>query len=153
MHDHTDSMRCIIFVQLQRIGSALLASAQSVRAHLDLCKMSLLLTKANLANLGVHQYTDDGGLLPELLQISLNALATIRVLLAVVAEGLLLALVPVCTTPIKSPHNFWYGFASGKVLLAGISEAVMIIIKPTETCVCWSTATYDWGKVSFFLSA
>ena len=57
--------------------------------------MSLLLTKANLANLGVHQYTDDGGLLPELLQNSLYALATIRVLLAVVAEGLLLALVPV----------------------------------------------------------
>ena len=91
-------MRCIIFVQLQRIGSALLASAQSVRAHLDLCKMSLLLTKANLANLGVHQHTDDSSLFPQLLQISLNALASIRVLLAVVAEGLLLALVPVCTT-------------------------------------------------------
>ena len=47
--------------------AALLADAHSVRAHLDLCKMSLLLTKASLANLGVHQHTDDGGLLPQLL--------------------------------------------------------------------------------------
>ena len=47
--------------------AALLADAHSVRAHLDLCKMSFLLTKANLANLGVHQHTDDGGLLPQLL--------------------------------------------------------------------------------------
>lgn len=92
-------------------------------AHLDLCKVSLLLTKANLANLGVHQNADDSGLLPELLQIGLNALATIRVLLAVVAEGLLLALVPMCITPIRSPSNSLYRLASGKVLLAGISEA------------------------------
>ncbi len=113
--------------------------------------MSLLLTKADLANLGVHQHTDDSGLLPQLLQISLNALATIRVLLAVVAEGLLLALVPVCTTPIRSPSNNLYCLASGKVLLVGISEAVPIVAEPTETCVCWSTAVYDWGKVSVFL--
>ena len=101
--DHyADCTRCITLIQLQRPRSALLANAQTVCAHLDLCKVSLLLTKANLANLGVHQHTDDSGLFPQLLQISLNALATIRVLLAVVAEGLLLALVPVCNTPVKS---------------------------------------------------
>ncbi len=70
------------------------AVALSVGAHLDLCKVSLLLAKANLANLGVDQHTDDSGLLPQLLQVSLNALAAITVLLAVVAESLLLALVP-----------------------------------------------------------
>ena len=56
--------------------------------------MSLLLPKANLANLGVDQQADHRGLLPQLLQISLNALAAVSVLLAVMAESLLLALVP-----------------------------------------------------------
>ena len=56
--------------------------------------MSLLLSEADLANLGVDQQANDSGLLPQLLQVSLNALATISILLAVVTESLLLALVP-----------------------------------------------------------
>ena len=56
--------------------------------------MSLLLSKPNLANLGVDQQANDSGLFPQLFQVSLNALATISILLAVVTESLLLALVP-----------------------------------------------------------
>ena len=143
LYHYADCTRCITLIQLQRPRSALLANAQVVHAHLDLCKMSLLLTKANLANLGVHQHTDDSGLFPQLLQISLNALATIRVLLAVVAEGLLLALVPVCNNPIGSPSS------SLNRLLAKCCWRTLV--KPTKTCVCWSTAAYERGNVSFFL--
>lgn len=56
--------------------------------------MSLLLPKANLANLGVDQQANDSGLFPQLFQVSLDALAATSILLAVVAESLLLALVP-----------------------------------------------------------
>ena len=56
--------------------------------------MGLLLSEPNLADLGVDQQADDSGLLPQLLQVSLNALAAVSILLAVVAESLLLALVP-----------------------------------------------------------
>ena len=56
--------------------------------------MSLLLSKANLANLGVDQQANDSGLFPQLFQVSLNALTAISILFAVVAESLLLALVP-----------------------------------------------------------
>lgn len=56
--------------------------------------MGLLLSEADLADLGVDQQADDSGLLPQLLQVSLNALAAVSIFLAVVAECLLLALVP-----------------------------------------------------------
>lgn len=56
--------------------------------------MGLLLSKADLADLGVDQQANNSGLLPQLLQVSLDALAAISILLAVVAESLLLALVP-----------------------------------------------------------
>ena len=71
-----------------------LTACWHVGRYLDLCKVSLLLSKANLANLGVYQQTDDCGLLAQLLQVSLDALAAISILLAVVAESLLFALVP-----------------------------------------------------------
>lgn len=64
------------------------------KCHLNLCKVGFLLAKADLANLGVCQDTDDCGLLPQLVKVGLNALAAISILLGIVAERLLLALVP-----------------------------------------------------------
>ena len=72
-----------------------MGAACNTQQYLDLSKVGLFLAKANLANLGVCQHTDDCGLLPQLVQVCLNALAGIAVLLGIVAEGLLLALVPV----------------------------------------------------------
>ena len=63
--------------------------------YLNLSKVSLLLSKANLANLSVSQDTDDCGLFPQLVKVSLNALAAVSILLGIVAECLSLALVPV----------------------------------------------------------
>ena len=70
--------------------------------HLDLSKVGLLLAKPNLANLCVYKDTDDCRLLPQLIQVSFNGLAAICVLLAVMAESLLLALVPGEKTVQKS---------------------------------------------------
>ena len=71
-------------------------------SHLDLSKVGLLLAKPNLANLCVYKDADDCSLLPQLIQISLNGLAAICILLAVMAESLLLALVPGRKTVQKS---------------------------------------------------
>lgn len=61
--------------------------------------MGLLLSEAELLDLGVGEHTDDGAVLLQCLQLSLNLLLAVRVLLGVLGEGLPLGLVPVLVEP------------------------------------------------------
>lgn len=63
---------------------------------LDLHQVGLLLLERGLGNLGVGEYTHDGAVLLDALEVAGDALAALLgVLLGVLGEGLLLALVPV----------------------------------------------------------
>ena len=77
--------------------------------------MGLLLAEADLANLGVCQNTDDCGLLPQLVKVGLNALAAISILLGIVAERLLLALVPTQSLQ-PSAHISYLGVTAWMIL-------------------------------------
>ena len=63
---------------------------------LDLHQMGLLLLKRGLADLGVGENTDDGAVLLDASKLTVDGRSlTLRVLLGVFGEGLLLGLVPV----------------------------------------------------------
>lgn len=82
---------------LEEVSGELDLLGNSSTVDLDLHNVSLLLTKVDLADLGVCNDTDDAAVAGNALEVTLNRLLTlgIGILLGVVGEGLLLGAVPV----------------------------------------------------------
>lgn len=90
--------------------------------NLDLSKVSLALSERNLADLSVSKNTDNSGVVLDLVEVLLNVLSTLRVLLGVGSESLLLGLVPVLVEAtldivrkVLSPHGGDGSHSSGGV--------------------------------------